>query len=185
MRRAFALALPSLALSCVALSCMAIGGCGEPRRYGDTGGAPVKFQVKLEKPFFDAMSNRQWRPSVGAGAGFSSGGHSGVGAGVGFTFSSTEVFLLGGEAVAQADVFRQELKWGDNAFTVPLTPGRTLTLTVQAEGGREGWESLGTITVPNAPDAQVAITLAAGGGTVAVTPAPAPAAAPGPAPAGK
>ena len=77
----------------------------------------------------------------------------------GVTFSSTQIYVLGGDAIGQADVFRQEVKWGDNTFTVPLTPGHVLQLTVQAEGGRRGWEALGSITVPmNDPTVRIALT---------------------------
>jgi hypothetical protein len=168
-----ALLTPVLALVC-------LSGCGEPRRFGDAGGQPVTFTVRVEKPFFSTMENRQGRPSVGAGVGFSSGGGSYSGVGVGFTFSSTQVYLLGGDAVGQADVFRQEVKWGDNTFTVPLTPGHVVQLTVQAEGGRRGWEAIGAITVPMSEPA-VRVALTANGAKVEVTPAAPPAtAAPAP-----
>lgn len=156
-----ALLLPVLALAC-------LSGCGEPRRFGDVGGQPVTFTVHVERPFFASMENRQGRPSVGAGVGFSSGGGSYSGVGIGFTFSSTQVYVLGGDAVGQADVFRQEVKWGDNTFIVPLTPGHVLHLSVQAEGGRRGWEAIGTVTVPmNEPAVNVALTSA--GAKIAVT----------------
>jgi hypothetical protein len=161
---------------------IALSGCGEPRRFGDPNGIPVTVKAKVERAFFSSMENRQGRPSVGAGGGFSSGGSSSIGVGVGLHFSSTQVYLLGGDAVGQGNVFRQEVKWGDNSFTVPLTAGRTLHLMVQAEGGRRGWESLGSITVP-AKDPTVTLVLDGNGTTLNVTPAATPApVAPAPTP---
>lgn len=163
------------------LAVLLLSACGEPRRFGDTSGVPVTVTLKVERPFFSSMENRQGRPSAGAGVGFGSGGMTGVGVGVGFSFSSTQVYLLGGDSVGQGNVFRKELKWGDNSFTVPLSAGRTLHLTIQAEGGRRGWEAIGTITVP-AQDPKIDIMLDGNGAKVTVTPA-APAAAPTPPPA--
>ena len=151
--------------------------CGEPRRFGDEGGVPVAITAHVDRAYFNAMENRQGRPSAGAGVGFGSGGMTGVGVGVGFTFSSTQVYLLGGDQVGQGNVFRQEVKWGENSFSVPLSPGRTIHLTVQAEGGRRGWEALGPVTIP-ASDPRIAIQLDGNGGKVTVTPATAPAAPP-------
>ncbi|MBA3709704.1 MAG: hypothetical protein H0W83_12900, partial [Planctomycetes bacterium] len=145
-------------------------------------GVPVAFTVHLERAYVHEMRNRQFRPSVGAGAAFGSNGTSSYGTGVGLGFSSTQVYLLGGDGVAESQVFRRELRWGDNSFSVPLTPARVLHLTVQVEGGREGWESIGNITIPTAIAPQVRIVLDHAGGAVTVGPAqdrtPAPAAAP-------
>ncbi|MBA3697956.1 MAG: hypothetical protein H0W78_03670 [Planctomycetes bacterium] len=172
---------PLAAVAFVAV--LLLTACGEPRRFGDTNGMPVTITLTVERPFFSSMENRQGRPSAGAGVGFGSGGHSGVGVGVGFSFSSTQVYLLGGDAVGQGNVFRKEVKWGDNTFNVPLAAGRVLHLTVQAEGGRRGWEAIGTITVP-AQTPAVTILLDANGAKLTVTPSAAPAApAPQPAPA--
>ncbi len=164
-----------LALATVLL----LTACGEPRRFGDSGGVPVTINAQVERPFFSSMENRQGRPSAGAGVGFGSGGATGIGVGIGFSFSSTQIYLLGGDAVGQGNIFRKEMKWGDNTFSVPLTAGRTLHLTVQAEGGRRGWESIGTVTVP-AQDPQIAIVLDTNGAKMTVTPAIAPAAPPAP-----
>ena len=61
------------------------------------------------------------------------------------------------------------MKWGDNTFTVSMTPGHVVQLTVQAEGGRRGWEALGAITVPMS-DPTVRIALTGDGAKVEVTP---------------
>jgi hypothetical protein len=158
-----------------AAAVLVLAGCGEPRRYGDADGTPTAFTVNLDRAFINGFENRQARPSVGAGVGFSSGGGSYSGVGVGLTFSTTQVYLLGGESVGQGEVFRQELKWGENHFSVPLTPGRTLHLTVMAEGGRRGWEGIGSLVVPQAAEPAATIVLGAEGGKVTTTPAPAPA----------
>lgn len=171
---------PLAALAFIAV--LLLTACGEPRRFGDANGVPVTINLKVERAFFSSMENRQGRPSAGAGVGFGSGGHTGVGVGIGFSFSSTQVYLLGGDSVGQGNVFRKEVKWGDNTFNVPLAAERTLHLTVQAEGGRRGWEAIGTITVP-AQNPAVTILLDGNGAKVTVTPAPAAAPAPQTAPA--
>lgn len=163
------------ALIGAAFAALVLTGCGEPRRYGDTDGTPTAFTVSLDRAFVNGFENRQGRPSVGAGVGFSSGGGSYSGAGVGFTFSTTQVYLLGGDNLGQGEVFRQELKWGENSFSVPLKPGRTLHLTVTAEGGRRGWEGVGSLLVPQDAAPAVRIELGAQGGKITTTPVQPPA----------
>ena len=166
--------LPILIFAGAAL--LALDGCGEARRYGDEGGVPVTVQVHLERAFVNGMRNRQGQVGVGVGAGFSSGGGSAIGTGIGLSFSSTTVYLLGGDAVGEANVFRQELKWGDNTFSVPLKPGRTIQLAIQAQGGREGWEGVGSAVIPDGPNPGVTIVAGEAGGktTVATGVAPLP-----------
>jgi len=176
---------PTLAVP-LALVALLAGCGGTARRFGDDGGVPVAVVIDLDRSFVNEMRNRQARPSVGAAVGVSSGGHgygSGVatGVGIGLSFSSTTVYLMGGEGPGQAQVFRQELKWGAQSFTVPLTPGRTLHLSVQAQGGREGWEVIGTVLVPAGPEPRINLTLGSSGGIIAVSPSTA--AAPTTAPA--
>lgn len=162
---------PLLATAALIGTALLATGCGKARRYGDDGGVPVVFSVTLERASVADMSNRQWRPSVGAGVGMSSGGRSSFGTGVGLSFSATEVYLLGGDGPAEAQIFRRELKWGENRFAVPLTPGRTLHLTVKAQGGREGWESLGAVTIPSAPEPRVTVFIVGDGTRVITEPA--------------
>ena len=161
----------TLGFALVALCLLA--GCGEKRRYGDDGGTSVAFRVTLDRAFVSEMANRQGRVGVGVGAGVSSGGGSSIGTGVGLSFSSTTVYLVGGDGPGQGQVFRHELQWGENAFAVPLKPGRTLHLTIQVEGGRQGWEALGQVEIPSAPQPQVQALLNAGGPKLSVSPAPA------------
>lgn len=125
-----------------------LSACGEPRRYGDVGGTPTTVRVSLDRAFVSGMHNRQARVGVGVGGSVSSGGHRSVGTGLGVSFSATSVYLLGGEGAGEAQLFRQTLSWGETTFTVPLTPGRSLHLTVQVQGGREGWESVGAVVIP-------------------------------------
>jgi hypothetical protein len=140
-----------------------LAGCGEPRRFGDAGGVPVAFTVTLDRAFVSGMRNRQGRVGLGVGGSLSSGGHSSVGTGVGLSFASTTVYLVGGDGPGEAQVFRQELKWGENGFTVPLTPARTLHLTVQVQGGRDGWEAIGPVTLPAVDHPTVTIGLSDAG----------------------
>lgn len=154
-------------LTCATVALL-LSSCGKPRRFGDEGGAPTAFTVRLDRAFVNGMKNRQARPSIGAGAAFGSGGHSSFGTGVGLTFSSTVVHLLGGDAPGSGNVFAKELEWGDNSFQVPLTPGRSLTLSVQAAGGREGWESVGTVTAPTEAGSVIHLDLTENGGTATV-----------------
>ena len=149
-----------LALS--AILCLAVG-CGAKRRYGDEGGTPVTMRVTLDRAFVSDMKNRQGRVGVGVGAGMSSGGGSSIGTGVGLSFSSTTVYLVGGDGPGQGQVFRKEIEWGESSFSVPLTPGRTLHLTVQVEGGRQGWEAIGSVEIPRAPAPTVDVVLGAAG----------------------
>ena len=152
-------ALLRLSLFVAFFGCLLLSSCGEPRRYGDVGGIPVNITAEVDRAFFKNMENRQGRPSAGVGVGFSSGGATSSGVGVGLSFSSTQVYLVGGDAVGQSNVFRHELKWGNNTFTVPLNPGRVLHLTVVAEGGRRGWEAIGNITIPaDSPAIQMALS---------------------------
>ena len=102
---------------------LVLSACGEPRRYGDAGGLPVTMAVHLERAYVNGWQNRQAQPSAGAAVGFGSGGSTGVGVGLGLSFSSTQMYLLGGDQVGQGNVFHRELKWGDNSFSVPLAAG--------------------------------------------------------------
>lgn len=147
--------------------------CGEPRRFGDTDGQPVTMLVHLNRSFLSRMTNMQGRASVGAGAGFSPGGGAFMGSGLSFSFSTTEVDLLGGDVEFDAGVFDQQVHWGDTAFEVPLQPGRRLFLTLQANGGREGVESLGSILVPASGPARVEVTLSAAEAVIVISPPPA------------
>lgn len=167
MRR---LLIPLLIATCV------LPACGKKRRYGDEGGTPVTVRVALDRAFVSDMRNRQARLGLGVGAGFSSRGGTGIGTGLGLSFSATTVYLVGGDGPGQGQVFRQEIEWGENTFTVPLAPGRTLHLTVQVEGGRQGWEAIGSVEIPRAPQPTVEVVLGEAGPKLSTGPATAPAA---------
>jgi hypothetical protein len=137
----------SLSLMSVPIFLIALTSCGTPPRFGDEQGIPVQIQVELDRSVTKNMENRQARPSAGAGVGFSSGGATSTGVGVGLSFSSTTVYLVGGDNIGQGNVFRKELKWGANSFSVPLAAGRTIHLSVVVEGGRRGWEVVGSTVI--------------------------------------
>jgi len=162
----------SLSVRCVliALCSLLLTACGTPRRYGDTGGVPVVFHVNVDRAFVAGMQNRQGRVGVGVGGSLSSGGHSSLGTGVGLSFSATTIYLVGGDGAGEAQVFRQELKWGESSFTVPLAPGRTLFLTVQAQGGRDGWEAIGSLVIPPGDKPQVTVRLTDTGAQLSAAP---------------
>jgi hypothetical protein len=159
-----------LRIYCLLLCILSLAACGKARRYGDAGGVPVAFHVTLDKAFVSGMQNRQGRVGVGVGGTVSSGGHSSIGTGIGLGFSATTVYLLGGDGAGQAQVFRKEITWGENAFTVPLAKGRTLYLTVQVQGGREGWEAIGSVVVPADEKPTVTIGLSDAGPRISAAP---------------
>jgi len=156
-------ALPSLKWCTVVCGLALLTACGEPRRFGDIGGTPTSVRVTLDRAFVSGMQNRQAHVDVGVGGSVSSSGHSSIGTGIGLSFSSTTVYLLGGENAAEGQIFRKEIKWGEGTFTVPLTPGRTLHLTVQVQGGREGWEAIGSVVIPVTANPTVTIGLSDAG----------------------
>ena len=123
---------------------LAITGCGS-RRYGDPDGRPTVFEVTLQRDFVAGMHRRS---PVGLGAGVSVGrGGIRPGIGLGITARSTSITLLAGEDVGSGRCFRQSLRWGRNRFTVPIRSGRDLVFTIQAQGGREGFERIGALTI--------------------------------------
>jgi len=136
-----------------------VSGCGESRRNGDPGGEPVSFRIHLERRYVRHMQNQQWTPSGAVAVGSGSNGGPYVSSGLSMSFSATSVYIYGGDKIATADVFVRELKWGDNAFTVPLAPHRQLFLTVKATGGREGYQLVGTVTIPDSPQAAIRLAL--------------------------
>ena len=128
-------------------SVLTVSGCGASRVEGDADGVLVPFAVQVDEAFFSRMADHRTSVGTGAGVGFGSGGSTGLGLGFGLGFHATTVYLLGGEHPGEAGSFRRKLSWGENHFVIPLRAGRTVNLTVQAEGGRQGWESVGVLTV--------------------------------------
>ena len=131
-------------LSCV--FAFLLSACGGSRSMGDIGGVPVEIKVDLDRAFVSAMENRQGRLGASAGMTVGSGGTR-TGIGFGLSFSSTNVYIYGGNAPGQANVFRKKVKWGSNEFTIPMNPGRKVVFTAVVSGGRSGWESVGSYVV--------------------------------------
>lgn len=123
-----------------------IAGCGNTRAEGDPDGIPVTFVVHADRAFFSRMASQRTTVSSGIGVGVGTGGM-GTGLGLGIGFHGTSAYLLGGAHPGEAGSFRHALTWGETRFTVPLRSGRTIILTAQAEGGRQGWETVGEFTV--------------------------------------
>lgn len=124
---------------CASLLCI---GCSGSRSEGDPDGIPVTFVIHTDQAFFSRMVDHRTTMSTGLGLGMGSGGMS-TGVGLGIGFRGTSAYLLGGAHPGEAGSFRRSLKWGETRFTIPLRSGRTVTLTAQAEGGRQGWETVG------------------------------------------
>ena len=163
-------------LVCLGLAlaaCLGAGGCSETRREGDVDGVPVTFTVQAESAFFTWMTDRHASHTTALGVGVG-GMRSGVGVGVGMGvgYSGTEIYLLGSEQPNRSFLFRKRLSYGENTFTIPLKPGRTLVLTAQAEGGREGSEVVGEIVIPTTGTPAVQVMLTKDGAKVEVAPPP-------------
>ncbi len=156
--------------------CTLLSSCGEPRCEGDPGAPPVAVAVHLERSYLKDMRNMQGHASCGVDAAAPPAGVPTVGGGMGFSFASTEVALLGGEGEGDDAVFRHALSWGDNAFAIPLLPGRRLFLAIEAQGGRVGLISLGEVVVPAGPQPRIALELRGAGARMVVSPLPPPAA---------
>lgn len=150
----------------------ALVGCGGPYHRtakGDTDGVPVRLEVEISREFVRDMNNRGpgGREVVAYNTGFYTGwwggygyhGHSYCPPGHRYAYdpfwhsdvywtgpAPTAVYLLGGDGPGQARLLRTELDYGTNVIDVAVRPGRAVTLTVQAYGGYEGWEAIGTFT---------------------------------------
>ncbi len=172
-------ALPAFLASLAIL----LTGCGGPYHRtakGDPGGVPVRLEVDISRNFVRDLPNHGpgGREVVVYSSGFYSGwwggwGHYGA-CPPGYRYhydpfwysdvywtgpAPTAVYLLGGDGPGQARLLRTELDYGKNLIDLPITPGRRVTLTVQAYGGYEGWEEVGTFTVANQPGQVVQLDL--------------------------
>ena len=146
----------------------ACAGCAAKRQEGDADGIPVTFTVHTDRVFFSRMLDRSTSVSTGVGVGVGSGGMVGSGIGIGIGYRATVPWLLAGDHPAEASLFRRELDWGETIFTVPLRAGRKVVLTAQAEGGKEGWETVGEFTVAAQSADEVVLTLDAAGSRIEV-----------------
>ncbi len=155
-------------------------GCGEPRVVGEAGGVPVQLTVEISRVFARELKNRGpgGETTVYVADGFAPGwgppywyhGHywttppdpfwdpfwaGGAIAGP----PPTTAWLLAGDGPGEARLFRAELDWGRNDFIVLAKPGRVVTFTVQAYGGSNGWEVVGSFTADDRPGQRVHLDL--------------------------
>ena len=159
----------------------ALVGCGGPRQLsGDADGVPVELTVTLSRNFVRDLKNRgPGGPEVMVyehfGPTFYHSYHHGYrhpyhGHGYygdpfwsgGMWVSSpapTTVNLLAGDGPAEGRLFRTELDYGTNHLIVPVKPGRKVVLTIQAYGGLDGWEEVGSFTADNRPGQVVVLDL--------------------------
>lgn len=164
---------------------LAVVGCGGPYHRtakGDTDGVPVRLEVEISRDFVRDLNNRGpgGREVVVYNQGFYTGwwggygyhGHGYCPPGYRYAYdpfwysnvywtgpAPTAVYLLGGDGPGQARLLRTELDYGTNLIDVFMRPGRAVTLTVQAYGGHEGWEAVGTFTAADKPGQVVRLDL--------------------------
>ena len=212
-------------ISVVLLVILGFSGCGGPtfrHAQGDSAGVSTVIEVELSRQYVRDLRNRGpgGREYVAYGSGFVGSPWGGYGH-HGYPYGScppyyhhsidpffasdaswsgpapTTVYLLGGDGPGQARLLRTELEYGLTIIDLPIRPGRQVTLTMQAYGGYEGWETLGTFTAADKPGQRIVIDAKEHAPRIIVTnpdgtvqelapvpaPAPVPAAAPVPAPA--
>ncbi len=207
----------------VLLVMLGFSGCGGPtfrHAQGDPAGALTLIEVELSRQFVRDLRNRGpgGREYVAYNSGFVGSAWGGYGYrsypygycppyhhhSIDPFFSSaaswsgpapTTVYLLAGDGPGQARLLRTELEYGLTIIDLPIRPGRQVTLTMQAYGGYEGWETLGTFTAADKPGQRVVIDAKEHAPRIIVTnpdgtvqevvpvPAPAPAPAISPTPA--
>ena len=164
---------------------LGFSGCGGPtfrHAHGDPDGIPTVIEVEISRQYVRDLRNRGpgGREYVVYGSGvvgsaWGGYGHRGYPFGYcppsyhhsvdPFFYSDaswggpapTSVFLLGGDGPGQARLLRTELEYGLTIIDLPIHPGRQVTLTVQAYGGYEGWETLGTFIAADKPGQRVVI----------------------------
>lgn len=167
-----------------------LAGCGEPRSTarvgGDPGGVPVTVSVTYDREALAALAQ---------GAGFTRTvvierepwpdpfwpqhryhrhhlhgyGYRGW-AGPDYAYEpATSLSLLVGDGPAEAQLLRARLAPGTSSWTLPMRPGREAVVSLQADGGREGWREIGRFTA--ATGARVTVHLAGAQPRVEVSPA--------------
>jgi hypothetical protein len=142
----------------LALTCL-MSACGSARYEGDMGGVRMQIQTHLEGGFLTSMHPLPSHGSISSATENASPPVGGATIEPGFALDSVKMTLIAYDGATHNEVFRRSLIWGDTSFSIHLIPGHRLTLEVFAEGGREGVESLGPITVPAANTPHIAITL--------------------------
>lgn len=169
----------------LAAATLAVVGCGGPYHRtvkGDTDGVPVRLEVEISRDFVRDLANRGpgGREVVAYNHGFYTGwwggyghhGHAHCPPGYRYRYdpfwhsnvywtgpAPTAVYLLGGDGPGQARLLRTELDYGLNLIDLAVRPGRSVTLTIQAYGGDEGWEAVGTFTAADQPGQVVKVDL--------------------------
>jgi len=168
------------ALGMTLLAVLMISGCDDEERapQGDVGGVPVTFAVDLQRGYVMEMSSEQWdepapffhpHPYFGGPGPYY---HHPAPFGYDdpwFVDEPVDVRLIAGDGPAEANLFRVPLHHGTNLFTVPVRPGRTVTMTVMVRGGREGWEGVGHFTVSDRANQVAHLRLAPEGPSLVVT----------------
>ena len=158
---------------------VALAGCGGPRRLaGDADGVLVELTVTLNRQFVRDLKNRGpggpqfvvyerfgptfYHPYPYGYRRYPPGYYGDPFWGGGVWVSGpapTTVHLLAGDGPAEGRLFRTHLDYGENRLIVPVKSGRKVVLTVQAYGGLEGWEEVGTFTADNRSGQLVVIDL--------------------------
>jgi len=80
------------------------------------------------------------------------------------------VFLLAGNGPVEAECFHRRIHPGHHRFLARVRPGRTITLSIQADGNRNGWKVIGHFTAAGADGGRVHIVLDATGSVLQVFP---------------
>ena len=159
-----------------------LAACGErqpsARIGGDAGGVPVTVTAHYDREALGALAQGAGftRTVVIEREGFSDPfwshhhhhyhHHAWPGRGMAYE-PATSLTLLIGNGPAEGQVLRARLVPGTNTWTVPLRPGREAVVSLQADGGREGWREIGRFTA--AGGAQVAVHLAGAQPRIEVT----------------
>jgi len=177
---------------------MILAGCGsqQPRAarpIGDPDGVAIEFTVDFTWQYLDAMGplvpaypNAYAAPPpsveyIGPGAAgpqivYSTGAPSPYDSPydnpqpVYYSAGYQHVFLLAGNGPVQAECFHRRLHPGHHKFLALVRPGRTITLSIQADGNRNGWKVIGHFTAADQDGGRVHIVLDAAGSVLQVFP---------------
>lgn len=169
----------------VLLAVLLLASCGRAtpsaRLGGDVGGVPVRVTVVYDRAALPALAqgggftrtivverdpwpDPYWhpyrRPWYGPSHAYE---------------PATDLWLLVGDGPAEAQLLRARLVAGTWSWTVPMQPGRTAHVAIQASGGREGWRAVGSFTAAEGVQAVVHLEgpqprLEVGGAAVATPP---------------
>lgn len=152
-----------------------LAGCGESRPTarvgGDPGGAPVTLTAHYDRDALAALAQGSgftrtvvverdaWGDPFWPRYGYHHYRYHRPWPGPAYAYEpSTALSLLVGDGPAEAQLLRARLTPGANSWTVPMRPGREAVVSLQADGGREGWREIGRFTA--APGQRVTVHLA-------------------------